>query len=129
VTQPHAVSSGHDSAAERRRHPRFQASNRLVGTLLAKNLPVRIRDVGAGGFSVETMEPVTMGSTERVRFIALDDWSAVLEARSLYCRPSVSPDGLPTFVTGFAFAESDDARRAIATILEKVTSVAFEAES
>jgi hypothetical protein len=128
VTQPHHTPDRQDRV-ERRRHPRFPAANRLVGTLVARNLPVRIRDIGAGGFSVETMEPVSTGSTEQVRFIAIDDWSAVLEAHSLQCRPSVSASGLPMFVTGFVFAESDEIRRAVATLLEKVTSIAFDVES
>ena len=128
MTLPPAASSGHHHGAERRRHPRFPASNRLVGTLLAQNLPVRIRDIGAGGFSVETMEPVKTGSTEPVRFIASDDWSAVLDARSLHCRPSVSPDGLPLFVTGYAFVNSGTADRAVLTLIEKVTSVRMSEE-
>ena len=124
----HPQRFGNPLGADRRRHSRFLASDRLVGTLVSTDRPVRIRDVGAGGFSAETVEPVPTGRTERVRLIASDDWSAVLEATSLYCHPTVSPSGLPRFVTGFAFAESDEIRRAVATLLEKVTSVAFEAE-
>jgi hypothetical protein len=129
VADAHPQRFGNPLGTDRRRHPRFLASDRLIGTLESSDRPVRIRDVSSGGFSAETVEPVPTGQTDRVRLIASDDWSAVIEARSLYCRPTVSPSGLPRFVTGFAFAESTDARRAIATLLEKVTSVPFEAES
>jgi len=107
---------------ERRRHPRFPTHNRVLGTLLVHKLPVRIRDISLGGFSVETTQPLGTGGTEPVRFTAIDDWSAVLEARSIDCRPSISSDGLPLFVTGYAFSpdvSSDD----VATLLQKVTSV------
>ncbi|HUF46620.1 MAG TPA: hypothetical protein VMM93_02330 [Vicinamibacterales bacterium] len=94
-----------------------------MGTLVSQQLPVRVRDVGVGGFSVETMEPHETGVTEPVRFISRDDWTAEIEATSLYCRPSVSESGLPLFVTGFAFVNGGLNNRTVATLLEKVTSV------
>ena len=97
----------------------------MVGTLVSSNRPVRIRDVSSGGFSIETVEPLTTGTTEPVRLTAHDDWSAVLQATSLYCRPSVSDAGMPMFTAGYAFVETGDAREAIATLLQKVTSVEF----
>ncbi len=100
-----------------------------MATLVAQDLPVRIRDVSSGGFSVETMEPVPTGATEPVRFTAADDWTAILEAKSLHCRPSVSPNGLPLFVTGFVFADPDATAPSIVTLLEKVTSVRMSDES
>jgi hypothetical protein len=129
VTAAHPHEPPGSQGAERRRHPRFLASGRLVGTLVAQDLPVRVRDVSSGGFSVETMEPVPTGATEPVRFTTADDWTAVLEARSLHCRPSVSPNGLPLFVTGFEFAEPDKVRPSIVTLIEKITSVRLSDES
>ena len=129
MTDAHPHSPSGASGTDRRQHTRFLASDRLVGTLVAQDLPVRIRDVSSGGFSVETMEPVPTGATEPVRFTAADDWTAVLVATSLHCRPSVSTSGLPLFVTGFAFAEPEKVRPSIEMLLEKVTSVRLSDES
>jgi len=110
---------------ERRKTPRFEAHGRLVGQLVREDLPVRVRDVGLGGFSIETMEPIETGKEHIVRFVAPDDWSATLTARSAHCRPSCAEDGSPLFVTGFAFVEAQkpEMRRKVETLVEKVTSV------
>jgi len=111
------------SGSDRRQHLRFPAADRLLGTLIAHKLPVRVRDVGAGGFSVESMQPLATGQVEAVQLLAADDWSAVVEAKSLYCHPSVSRDGLPLFVTGYAFVPDSANAETIATLVQKVTSV------
>jgi len=126
-SNPHAP--GRARGDERRRHTRFLASGRVVGTLVSRDLPVRVRDVSAGGFSVETMEPVEIGATESVRFTAVDDWTDTVPARSLHCRPSVSANGLPLYVTGFEFSNPDAVESTIAVLLEKVTSVRLDGES
>jgi hypothetical protein len=98
---------------------------RLAGTLLDRDLPVRIRDIGLGGFSIETMAPLEPGIEHRVRFVSRDDWSTVLPARISNCRPSCSGDGAPLFVSGFAFSgdEKPETKRAVQILIEKVTSV------
>jgi len=110
---------------ERRRHPRFEVLGRLLGTIVAADLPVRIRDIGLGGFSVETVEPLETGDVQPFRFTAMDDWTAVLPARSLHCRPSIATDGSPRFVTGFEFIaeQANDAGKTIRDLITKVTSV------
>jgi hypothetical protein len=123
VSQPPPETSV--AGKERRRSPRFEVLGRVLGTLVSVDLPVRVRDVGLGGFSVETVEPLDTGVVHPVRFTAMDDWSAVLPATSLHCRPSVAPDGTPRYVTGFAFAtqEAAGAARTIHDLITKVTSV------
>lgn len=111
-------------SVERRKYPRFPAANRLAGHLLEQDLPVRVRDIGMGGFSVETMAPMPSGAEHRVRFVSRDDWSTVLPARLANCRPSCADDGSPLYVAGFAFAsDSRETRRTVAVLIEKVTSV------
>ena len=110
---------------ERRRFPRFGAADRLAGNLLDQDLPVRVRDIGLGGFSIETMTPLETGVEHRVRFVSRDDWSTVLPARIANCRPSCADDGSPLFVAGFAFLADDkpETKRTIQILIEKVTSV------
>lgn len=98
---------------------------RLLGLLIAFDLPVRVRDVSLGGFSVETVEPLAVGSEQDVRFMAEDDWTTEIRARSLHCRPSVATDGTPRYVTGFEFLleHATDASRRARQLVAKVTSV------
>ena len=113
------------SDSERRRHPRFGAAGRLAGHLLDHDLPVRVRDIGLGGFSIETMAPLEPGVEHRVRFVSRDDWSTVLAARISNCRPSCAEDGSPLYVAGFAFLADDrpETKRTVQILIEKVTSV------
>lgn len=110
---------------ERRKHPRFAAAGRLAGHLLEHDLPVRVRDIGLGGFSIETMVPLPTGVAHRVRFISHDDWSTILPALLANCRPSCADDGSPLYVAGFSFVddEAPETRRTVAVLLEKVTVV------
>ena len=110
---------------ERRRYPRFGAAEKLAGHLLDQDLPVRVRDIGLGGFSIETVEPLEPGIEHRVRFVSRDDWSTVLAARCANSRASCMDDGSPIYVAGFAFTGDDrpETRRTIQILIEKVISV------
>jgi len=118
-------------AEERRRYPRFGAADKLAGHLLDQDLPVRVRDIGLGGFSIETMEPLPEGVEHRVRFVSRDDWSTVLPARIANCRPSCAADGSPLYVAGFSFTgdERPETRRTVQILIEKVTSVRLYEDS
>jgi hypothetical protein len=110
---------------ERRKHPRFAATGRLAGHLIEQDLPVRVRDIGLGGFSVETMAPLAAGGEYRVRFISEDDWSTVLPAKLANCRASCAEDGSPLYVAGFSFLDdkAPETKRTVAVLVEKVTDV------
>jgi hypothetical protein len=114
-----------DPSVERRRYPRFGTAGRLAGHLIDQDLPVRVRDIGLGGFSIETMEPLATGVEHRVRFVSHDDWSTVLAARVSNCRPSCADDGSPLYVAGCAFSAEDrpEIKQTVQILIEKVTSV------
>lgn len=86
---------------------------------------MNVRDIGTGGFSIETMEPLEPGIEHRIRFVSRDDWSTVLPAKVSNCRPSCADDGSPLFVAGCAFLSDDkpETRRTVQILIEKVTSV------
>lgn len=113
------------ASTRRRQSPRFEVLGRIVGYLTSRDMPVRVREVGFGGFSIETIEPMTTGAVESIRFTTDDDWSAALFAQSLHCRPSCAADGSPRYVTGFQFVDQHDsnARHDIAHMIKKVTGV------
>ena len=112
-------------AAERRKHPRFLAAGKIAGHLIDRDMPVRVRDIGLGGFSIETMTPLEPGGEHLIRFVSADEWSAVLAALVSNCRPSCGEDGSPLYVAGLSFMPDDrpDTRRTVETLIEKVTSV------
>ncbi len=60
---------------------------------------------------------------QTVRFTTIDDWSAVLPAKSLHCRPSIAADGTPRYATGFSFVDENKSRRTVEYLIEQVTSV------
>ena len=107
----------------RRQSPRFDTLGRIVGYLLTTNLPVRVREISFGGFSVETVAPLPEGAQQRVRFMAADDWSVELEAQAVHCRPSCAADGSPRFATGFSFLSPGHSGPAVERMIATITSI------
>lgn len=122
MTQPAQPAQSH---ADRRKSQRLPVRGRLVGCLLEIDRPVRIRDIGFGGFATETIEPLPVRATHAVQFTTQDDSTAVIPAVSLYSCPSCSSDGTPCFVTGFGFRpdEAPETTQAVQMLIEKVTAV------
>ena len=112
-------------AHERRKSPRLPVNGRILGCLVDADHPLRIREIGFGGFATETVEPLQVRVMHEVRFTARDDNSAVLRAQSLHSWPSCANDGTPCFVTGFEFRPEDEeqAQQAVKMLIEKVTAV------
>lgn len=110
---------------ERRRSPRLPVRDRILGCLVETDLPVRIREIGFGGFATETVEPLPLKEINDVRFTAEDDKTAVLRAQSLHSWPSCTDAGVPCFVTGFEFRPDDpiEAERIVKMLIEKITAV------
>jgi hypothetical protein len=125
MSQPSATARARED--ERRVYPRFLVRNRLLGLFVATDRPVRIRDIGVGGFATETLEPLSTGTVEAVRLTTVADQSAVVRARGLHSWPSCGDDGLPCFVTGFSFVDLDvpETRRLVEALVGAVTSPAL----
>jgi hypothetical protein len=113
----------HVTPPNRRQAPRFDTLGRIVGHLLSTDLPVRVREISFGGFSIETMRPIAAGAVHRVRFTASDDWSVELDARSVHSRPSCAKDGSPRIATGFSFLVPHQSEAAVQHMLATSTSV------
>jgi hypothetical protein len=111
------------TASNRRATPRLEVNGRIQGELEAMNLPVRVRDIGHGGFSIETTDPVEP-ELQVMRFTQ-GPWSISLQAWSRYSRPFCGTDGVMRHVTGFEFADpqSPETRQVINALVERLTSV------
>ena len=110
--------------ADRRKSPRLPVRGRLLACLLETDRPLRIREIGFGGFATETVEPLPLSVIHEVQFTARDDTSATLRAQSLHSWPSCAADGTPCFVTGFEFRpdEPAEAQQAVKKLIETVTA-------
>lgn len=107
---------------ERRRTPRIQVMGRLHGRSVALGLPVRIREVGFGGFSLESSVPFPKGAEHLFRF-TLDDGTVVeVQATSIHTMQVTTPGG-PSHFSGFAFSDPDRSRAAIDRLMDAVTGV------
>jgi hypothetical protein len=113
----------HVTPPNRRQAPRFDTLGRIVGHLIGTDLPVRVREISFGGFSIETMGPIAEGAVQRIRFTASDDWTVEIDARSVHSRPSCARDGSPRFATGFSFLAPHQSEAAVQRMLATITSV------
>jgi hypothetical protein len=86
-------------------------------------LPIVVRDVGCGGFSIESPIPFPIGSLQTFRFTSVQGREILVTARSVRSSPTPTPDGVLSYVSGFTF-ERDDAsgRDEIERILESMVS-------
>ena len=109
---------------DRRKSPRLPVRGRLLACLVETDHPLRLREIGFGGFATETVGPLPLSVMHQVQFMSQDDKSAVLRALSLHSWPSCLSDGTPCFVTGFEFRpdEPTEAQRIVKMLIETVTA-------
>jgi hypothetical protein len=126
MSSTHGTPARAPFGAERRAFPRFRVRDRILGHLIDADRPVRLRDIGFGGFATETVEPLPLGGVHPVRLTAEDDQTVTLKARALHNWPSCFDDGTPCFVTGFAFIDNTaEDRDRIERLIGFVTSFAL----
>jgi hypothetical protein len=85
-------------------------------------MAVVVRDVGPGGFSIETPIPFPRQSTHEFRFSGSQGGSdVVLRGESAHCLRVSGPDAEPRFLTGFTFVVDDEAsRRGVDALVESL---------
>ncbi len=108
---------------ERRRVPRLETEGRLYGYVEKIDVPVSVREIGLGGFSISTACPFIDDSFLTFRLIIEDETSVLLRARVVHCRPDPQTDGTESYVTGLQFVNEPENRRAVAEIIDQLTSV------
>ena len=126
MSSPHGQPPRQPFGAERRAFPRFRVKDRILGTVIDLDWPMRLRDIGFGGFAAETVDPLPLGGEHTIRLTAENDQGVTLKARALHHWPSCLDDGTPCYVTGFAFIDNTpDHRAAIERMIGLVTSTAL----
>jgi len=110
--------------AERRQAPRIEILGQLDGILMTVDTPVRVLDVSAGGFGVETAQALTAGETHECRFELRPGVSVILLARVMHCRPKKGPRATMRYLAGFQFLEATpEAEAGRAQLMERVAAI------
>jgi len=92
---------------ERRQSPRLDILERLEIRLLAGSPVVQPHNLGAGGFSVSSGAPFSVGAVHRFVITPKSGGSAAsLAAKVVYCHRE--PGNLSQFVSGFVFVTSTE---------------------
>lgn len=114
--------SGSASNHEQRRTPRINVRNRLTGKLVSMDLPVIVRDISLGGFSVETDAPLP-GGVHVVRLQEDDRWSVTVTAASRHTRSIRRSDGGARHIMGFEYEDqSADTQQTIRVLFERLAA-------
>lgn len=114
---------------ERRRTPRLEILGQVLGNLAQLNAPVKVRDIGLGGFGIETAFPLPVGAVRSFRFTLADRSFVIVDAKVIDCR-TWSPGGVERFVTDLEFIDSptEDGKSTAADLIDKLTSdISFDA--
>jgi hypothetical protein len=109
---------------ERRASPRLEVLDQLHGYLVRLNLPLVVRELGGGGFSIESDVPFPAGARHHFRFSTPAGAQIIVEAVVVHTRPISALGRHARHVTGFAFCfdAPRDARQAVEELLAAVTS-------
>jgi hypothetical protein len=104
-------------SAERRASPRLEVEAILNGVLAEGNLRLTLRDLGFGGFAVESPILFTIRSTHRFRFTTQGGLALALKAEVIYTRPIGPRDGMAHHATGFRFVVTSTEDEQAVTLL------------
>lgn len=96
---------------ERRRGHRVQVLGQLHGRAVALRVPIAVRDLSTGGFSVEAPLAFPRHAVHTFRFTTPEGSEVMIDAESIRCVRASRPDDDPMYVTGFEFIASGDASR------------------
>lgn len=102
---------------ELRRSRRLDVGELVAGQIVPSGAPIKIRDIGFGGFAIETSSPVDVGSILYFRLTSKDGSSFVLRAGVVHSRQVSTPPGPVVYVIGLEFADKQTATGQRADVL------------
>lgn len=111
--------------AERRHAPRLEVLEQLHGQLVSVNVPLVVRELGTGGFSVESSVPFPPGARHRFRFTIAGSGEVLIDAIAAHSRSARVTRGPDRYISGFTFWDdgNPETARAIDVLLDAITSV------
>ncbi len=110
------------SFSERRQTVRVAVSGSLNVESMSMGQPLRLVEVGAGGFSARSPVPVPLDVVASYRFTTPGrHWSAIFDAKAIYNKPETD-DGsaIPQYLIGFIFTytESPTVQRLLLAMMD-----------
>lgn len=119
MSDPHSSPGSH---AEKRRSPRINVRQRLRGVLVELDMPVVVRDISIGGFSVESDQALPTG-VHIVRLQEDELWSVTVTAASRHRRSTRNPDGTTRHVMGFEYEDQPpDTQQTLRVLYERLAA-------
>jgi hypothetical protein len=108
---------------ERRQTPRLDVLDELHGRLVAVRVPLTVRELGPGGFSIESVVPFPSGSRHQFRFTTTEDDAIIVEAVAVHSRYLAMEGGVRQYVSGFAFCHLEpETADGVYRLLQALTS-------
>jgi hypothetical protein len=100
-----------------RRSRRLDIGTLVAGELIPSGAPIKIRDIGFGGFAIETSFAVDVGSALDFRVTSNNGSTFVLRAWVVHSREVFSPLGSVVHVSGLEFADNQTPKDERAEVL------------
>jgi hypothetical protein len=114
---------GTGTGASRRRTPRFEVTSGMTVTLDDGTVPVRLRDIGLGGFGLESAGGFSARSRHTARFEDADGLDVTIQAMAVHSRRAAADMGSERWMTGFTYIIDDTAAgEAVEAVLDRATS-------
>ncbi len=96
---------------DRRRSVRLDVLDQLDGRVVMYNIPIRVRDISAGGVATESAIPFTVGTRHRLRFTTTDGVEVLITGAVAHGMAAAAGNRR-LFLTGFEFVNAKSERAA-----------------
>jgi hypothetical protein len=111
-----------DSRRELRRSPRIDVRHRLSGRIVSLDLPVVVRDISLGGFSIESDRDLPDGAHD-IRLHEGERWSVTVNASSRHRQTVKAQDGAIRHIMGFEYGEQNpDTQQILRVLFERLAA-------
>jgi len=95
---------------ERRQSPRLEVLGTLHGQIVPLRIAITVREIGFGGFSIETVFPLPVEAIHDFRFTLRNGSTVTVRGRVAHCREEVRETG-SIYIAGLEFVDPLPARR------------------
>jgi hypothetical protein len=111
-------------AQSRRRGPRIEVLGQFHGQFVPTELPLLIRNLGAGGFGIESSIAFPVGTVQKFRFTTVSGIAIVVSAEVKHCHAVQGGDAPDRYRAGLSFVHEPGGVtvRAIEELLNAATS-------
>lgn len=95
---------------ERRKSPRLEVMGTLHGQIVPLRIAITVREIGFGGFSIETVFPLPVDAIHDFRFTLRNGSTVTVRGRVVHCREDAR-ESATIYIAGLEFVDALPARR------------------